>query len=208
MKTVWVQITNHGTNVGPFYKVYSLAPLAGPYPYSGNINIPLAALVGGINFTTIPDAATQILIIEVEGCDNVLFINIATTTTTTTLPCYTIEHELFYDEFDPYIACNSSIISGTFYSSDSVVFSESNTLFATPCVEDPYSGFYSDRVTGIWKEYQSGSGSFVSDGDCSTLTTTTTIQPTTTTTTSSTSSTTTTTTTEEPTTTTTTTIGP
>ena len=88
MKTVWVQITNHGTGVSPFYWVYALDPPGGygPFPYNGNIDIPLSALDTGINFTTIPDSATIIIIVELGGCESILFLPISTTTTTTSAP--------------------------------------------------------------------------------------------------------------------------
>ena len=88
MKTVWVQITNHGTGVSPFYRVWSLDPPGGngPFPYNGNIDISLIDLVNGINFTTIPDSATIIIIVELGGCESILFLPISTTTTTTSAP--------------------------------------------------------------------------------------------------------------------------
>jgi hypothetical protein len=87
MKTVWVQITNHGTGVSPFYNVHDSNPPVqyGALSYNGNINIALADLVAGINFTNVHDDATVIIIVELAGgCYNLLFLDIATTTTTTT----------------------------------------------------------------------------------------------------------------------------
>jgi hypothetical protein len=87
MKTVWVQITNHGTGAAPSYHVYARNPPTqyGPLSYLGNTVIALTDLVVGINFTNVPDDATEILIVELGGiCNNLLFLNIATTTTTST----------------------------------------------------------------------------------------------------------------------------
>ena len=87
MKTVWVQITNHGTGAAPAYYVYGVNPpdQYGPYSYLGNIAVPLSALETGINFS-VDDSSIYILLVELGGCESILFLPISTTTTTTSAP--------------------------------------------------------------------------------------------------------------------------